>query len=754
MIAALLILFITVIPCTTPLHAQEQDSLRIMPLGDSITRGTGSSDDGGYRKPFYHNYTIEGVLFDLVGTLTLGEGFDPDHEGHGGKRSDWLADSVGVFLDSENPDVILLHIGTNDITGGRNLQDVIVDIESILDQAKSHNPLMTMMVAGIVPRRDEKDSITTELNTLIRSLVEVKKLHGYDIKYVDHNSAFKSHPNWETELLYDTKHPNDDGYAIMAQVWADSLGLSLPIDSVPPAAITDLTVDQIGSSTVKLIWTSPGDDSTIGIPSEYDLRYYTSVITEENYPDAYQATSEPVPLSSGSSQQFFVSGLQPGTEYYFAVKSRDEVPNESTISNTPSALTTGDATVFVDDFNREELGIHWITTDSVLIEGNEITSHYKEDSQLWTIRAIYSYVRNPDEVMFRYGQLNTEVENGSVGIMMMRNSLNVNNGQCYFIRYYNSAYHLYRMHNLDEPYELGTPVPEPYPPESGDLLRISYQKVGDENHFEVYLNEVLRGTLIDVDGILNPVTHYAGLAFENELPSRLGEVDDFTIMGATGNTPPSAFTLISPEDADTLGIGQIAFVWYQSIDPDPQSVVNYEIFIDTDSLFPQSPVASGISDTFYVINTNTFDRGIYYWQVIAYDDFGDSTPSSGAFTFLLRDGSGIGDDVPGGSILPRVASLLQNYPNPFNPLTVIRYDVPVSNLDTGSGEAHVPVRLRVFDVRGRLARTLVDTDAVPGSYRVTWDGRDDRGIGLPSGTYIYMITVGGESITRKMILIR
>ena len=97
--------------------------------------------------------------------------------------------------------------------------------------------------------------------------------------------------------------------------------------------------------------------------------------------------------------------------------------------------------------------------------------------------------------------------------------------------------------------------------------------------------------------------------------------------------------------------------------------------------------------------------------------------------------------------LPRVFSLSQNYPNPFNPSTTIRYDIP-------GGSVTVPVRLLVYDIRGRLVRKLVDRDREPGRYQVHWDGRDDRGASVSSGVYLYRIEAGEFKSIRKMVLVR
>jgi len=95
--------------------------------------------------------------------------------------------------------------------------------------------------------------------------------------------------------------------------------------------------------------------------------------------------------------------------------------------------------------------------------------------------------------------------------------------------------------------------------------------------------------------------------------------------------------------------------------------------------------------------------------------------------------------------LPLVHALDQNYPNPFNPTTWISYDVPAPG-----GE----VVLRVFAPSGRLVRTLADGYAPSGSYSVEWDGRDDRGVSVSSGVYLYQIQVGDFVDQKKMLLLK
>jgi hypothetical protein len=84
-------------------------------------------------------------------------------------------------------------------------------------------------------------------------------------------------------------------------------------------------------------------------------------------------------------------------------------------------------------------------------------------------------------------------------------------------------------------------------------------------------------------------------------------------------------------------------------------------------------------------------------------------------------------------------SLSQNYPNPFNPSTTIRFELPAAGLTT----------LRVYDVMGREVRVLVNEHLDAGSYSTTFDAS-----GLPSGTYIYVLTSGSYRQANKMILMK
>jgi hypothetical protein len=100
--------------------------------------------------------------------------------------------------------------------------------------------------------------------------------------------------------------------------------------------------------------------------------------------------------------------------------------------------------------------------------------------------------------------------------------------------------------------------------------------------------------------------------------------------------------------------------------------------------------------------------------------------------------------VAGGETIPVTFELRQNAPNPFNPTTVISYMLP----ERGR------VTVEVYNIAGRLVRTLVDEEQEPGLRSVTWDGTDDAGRGVASGVYLYRVDAGDHSAKRRMVLLK
>jgi hypothetical protein len=109
--------------------------------------------------------------------------------------------------------------------------------------------------------------------------------------------------------------------------------------------------------------------------------------------------------------------------------------------------------------------------------------------------------------------------------------------------------------------------------------------------------------------------------------------------------------------------------------------------------------------------------------------------------------SGYGEEVTGlleTTSLPKTFGISPNYPNPFNPTTLIKYQLPAKR----------DVKLLVYNILGQKVRILINNSIEAGYHEVEWDGRNDSGIGVSSGVYIYHFSAGNYTKIRKMILLR
>ena len=110
-------------------------------------------------------------------------------------------------------------------------------------------------------------------------------------------------------------------------------------DTTAPAAITNLSaVTGSPGGSVELGWTAVGDDGSSGTASSYLVRYSTSAINNgTDWTNATAFANTLIPKAAGQAESLTVTGLTPGTTYYFAVRAQDEKPNLGGLSNSPSA---------------------------------------------------------------------------------------------------------------------------------------------------------------------------------------------------------------------------------------------------------------------------------------------------------------------------------------------------------------------------------------------------------------------------------
>ncbi|WP_333769888.1 ricin-type beta-trefoil lectin domain protein [Streptomyces sp. IBSBF 2435] len=232
--------------------AASTTALTVMPLGDSITWGVGSSTGNGYRGPLRNELVADGHPSDFVGTLRNGTMSDPDNEGHSGYRIDQIAALADAALARYRPNVVTLEIGTNDLNGNYQVSTATARLKSLVDQITADVPDATVLLASlIVSTSAGEEQHRAAYNQAIPGIVQSEQAAGKHVGYVDMGALTSAD-------LSDSLHPNDGGYQKMADAFhrgvqaADSAGwLHSPVSAGAPvvSGIAGKCLDVNGGSS-------------------------------------------------------------------------------------------------------------------------------------------------------------------------------------------------------------------------------------------------------------------------------------------------------------------------------------------------------------------------------------------------------------------------------------------------------------------------------------------------------------------------
>jgi lysophospholipase L1-like esterase len=621
-----------------------------MPVGDSITDGQGSANGHGYRDDLYALLVAEGWDFAFVGDS--GESPYQGHFGGGGRIADFypagfgngwgtgIQDIAGA-MSTYAPNVLLIHLGTNDLTcdqppygpystdGGQsflpNASGRLAELLTYVlrwSNGQAGLELETVVLCQIIPIQD-RDPDVCSFNSHIAHMLEEFNTGSVTgtpehVLRCDQYFAFASNPllfsGEPGDYMDDALHPNDLGYAVMAESFLATL-----LDNTPPAAVQDLSATPTGCYDAVLSWTAVGDDALWGTATSYEAFLAPFPVTPLTVARAFPLPGLPQPAPPGSHQAHTACGLPDGVESWFALRTVDAAGNVSALSNTPSASTPQALS------RPATFGSHWesqwLADSSYEVSGELLTVAPGEAS--WAPVAVFRGARAVDQVGA------TWCGGGSLCALA-------------FLDTVSAAAHGWAVVWTTDSVRLapvsagvvGSAVASrplvAFTLSSGDSLEAVMVGGREERSCWCYHNNLCRG-LFEIPDTSSP--SFGGVALSPSDPVLLGS---FWVKGRELDAAPADFSLLTPQDGDTVFSLAPQLSWEQALDP--AQPVTYVAEIDTSPSF-DSPVHeawTGLADTTFTPPEPLLPLPHFWWRVKAVDASGMETSCLQSFSFWVE----------------------------------------------------------------------------------------------------------------------
>ena len=482
-----------------PIHAISQ-IWKIMPIGDSITRGLQDDDNSGFRDELNSYLLNEGISFDFVGDPSTAplEGWFLS----GAKIEDFLQGGnmdVGPALEQYQPNMVLVHLGTNNMgqaiapyTSSYTASGKLFQLLSYLSQ---YNFLSRIIVCKIIPKKDDNGNLMPEVKQFNEQI---------DLMFFDGLYGNNSGVNWNIITLsdmYNSINPNSDldtdgihpvatGYDKMAQEYTRIIkGINNGPESTPPGKI-NLTGSYKNPLSAFLQWKAVGDDGASGRANLYELRWSENPIsTYQDFQNA-RLRSIPKPKYEGQDEQTVLENLNSNQTYYFRIRAFDEWNNPGEISSEVQVTIIEPNPAVCDSFLTLA---DWIAADSYTIENGELTNNALDGWGRLAVFTASSYSSDAEHVEASMTWSANSTGADASGIAMLLDNASTNaNGYLIYIR--DSEINLYQLVN-------GTPLNKKdnyrttVQPAPGDLLTVQFIK--ETGKFEVSVNNNWVGSVSD-----------------------------------------------------------------------------------------------------------------------------------------------------------------------------------------------------------------------------------------------------------------
>ncbi|KAJ5209947.1 Lipase GDSL [Penicillium cf. griseofulvum] len=187
-----------------------------MPLGGSVTYGSESTDDNGYRRILQEILRSDGYTVDMVGSRKAGSMENNDNEGWRGFRIDQVANKAKRSVPKFLPNLFTVNVGSNDCVQDFGIETAGKRIGDMLEYLWAASSCSTVVLSTLLPNLDrEIEARVLCVNEQFGELAKVKAADGKKIILVDMHGP----DGPQISDLADGTHPNDVGYAKMAMIW-------------------------------------------------------------------------------------------------------------------------------------------------------------------------------------------------------------------------------------------------------------------------------------------------------------------------------------------------------------------------------------------------------------------------------------------------------------------------------------------------------------------------------------------------------
>ncbi|KAL1855454.1 hypothetical protein Plec18170_004174 [Paecilomyces lecythidis] len=231
-------------------------TLRVLPLGASITYGYKSSDGNGYRDYFLEMVEADGWDVNMVGSVRHGDMKENENEGHPGYRVNQVAKVAKKSLPTK-PNLILLNAGTNDGVDHYHVSSTGKRMNSLLDELYKAVPGTTVLFSTLIPDKRAPAEID-DINKQYRALFAKRQKAGDRIVLAEMDDGNITTRN----LQKDGIHPTDNGYHLMADIWYAAFTEAIGKGMVQAPAATSTSTSSTGSSTDTATSTDAGAAAT------------------------------------------------------------------------------------------------------------------------------------------------------------------------------------------------------------------------------------------------------------------------------------------------------------------------------------------------------------------------------------------------------------------------------------------------------------------------------------------------------------